>query len=61
MAKQLSSRREYAAVSSVGILLLPEKKVVYSLPPPGVSTKREETTPESSRPSKESAFLRERE
>lgn len=37
------------------------KKSVYSAPPPGLEMNREETTPESSRPSNESAFLRERE
>jgi hypothetical protein len=37
------------------------KKEENSFPPPAFSMKRDDTTPESSRPSNESAFLRERE
>lgn len=60
MARQLSSSLVWLAFSPAGTSPI-LKKEAYSAVPPGASTKRLETTPLSSRPSKESAFLRERE
>mmetsp|Transcript_26434 Transcript_26434/g.61848 ORF Transcript_26434/g.61848 Transcript_26434/m.61848 type:complete len:239 (+) Transcript_26434:1306-2022(+) len=50
MARQLSRRRVWSAASASGYSSL--KKSWYSGPDPASSTKRADTTPESSRPSK---------
>jgi len=54
MAKQLSRIRLLSSLAD-------EKNLLNSSPPPDLSMKRDDTTPESSRPSNESAFLRDRE
>eukprot|EP00957_Ditylum_brightwellii_P040731 3082837-Ditylum_brightwellii.AAC.1 len=52
IARQLSKRRVWAGISSLAMLAVSWKKLLNSDPPPASSTKRADTTPESSRPSK---------